>query len=150
MYESLLNFPGGLLSEFERLQQELQQEFANLGRPGSIRALASGAFPALNVGSTPSAIEIYAFAPGLDAAKLDVQIDHGLLSISGERESALPPDNGTLSTYANERFAGRFKRTISLPSDADPDKVQAQYRNGVLHITVARQESAQPKRISIQ
>ena len=150
MYESLLNFPGGLLSEFERLQQELQQEFANLGRPGSIRALASGAFPALNVGSTPSAIEIYAFAPGLDAAKLDVQIDHGLLSISGERESALPPDNGSLSTYANERFAGRFKRTISLPSDADPDKVQAQYRNGVLHITVARQESAQPKRISIQ
>src|SRR3990167_10982414 len=39
MYESLLNFPGGLLAEFERLQQELQQEFANLGRPGSIRAL---------------------------------------------------------------------------------------------------------------
>ena len=150
MYESLLNFPGGLLAEFERLQQELQQEFANPGRPGSIRALASGAFPALNVGSTPGTIEVYAFAPGLDPAKLDVQIDHGLLSISGERESALPPDNGTLSTYANERFSGRFKRTVSLPSDADPDKVQAQYRNGVLHITVARQESAQPKRISIQ
>lgn len=150
MYESLLNFPGGLLAEFERLQQELQQEFANLGRPGSIRALASGAFPSLNVGSTPTAIEVYAFAPGLDPAKLDVQIDHGLLSISGERESAFPPDNGTLSTYANERFAGRFKRTVSLPSDADPDKVEAHYRNGVLHITVARQESAQPKRITIQ
>ncbi|MDA7088419.1 Hsp20/alpha crystallin family protein [Pseudomonas sp. SA3-5] len=150
MYESLLNFPGGLLAEFERLQQELQQEFANPGRPGSIRALASGAFPALNVGSSPSAIEIYAFAPGLDASKLDVQIDHGLLSISGERESALPQDNGTLSTYANERFAGPFKRTVSLPGDADPEKVQAHYRNGVLHITVARQESAQPKRIDIQ
>jgi HSP20 family protein len=150
MYESLLNFPGGLLAEFERLQQELQQEFANLGRPGSIRALASGAFPALNVGSTTTAIEVYAFAPGLDPSKLDVQIDHGLLSISGERESALPPDNGTLSTYANERFTGRFKRTVSLPSDANLDQVQAQYRNGVLHIRVARQESAQPKRISIQ
>lgn len=150
MYESLLNFPGGLLAEFERLQQELQQEFANLGRPGSIRALASGAFPALNVGSTTTAIEVYAFAPGLDPSKLDVQIDHGLLSISGERESALPPDNGTLSTYANERFSGRFKRTVNLSKDADPDKVEAHYRNGVLHITVARQASAQPKRITIQ
>lgn len=150
MYESLLNFPGGLLAEFERLQHELQQEFANLGRPGSIRALASGAFPTLNVGSTPTALEVYAFAPGLDPAKLDIQIDHGLLSISGERESAQPPDNGTLSVYANERFTGRFKRTVNLSKDADPDKVEASYRNGVLHIRVARQEAAQPKRISIQ
>lgn len=150
MYESLLNFPGGLLAEFERLQRELQQEFANLGRPGSIRALASGAFPAINVGSTPTAIEVYAFAPGLDPAKLDIQIDHGLLSINGERTSNAPGDNGTLSAYANERFAGRFKRTVNLSKDIDPDKVEAHYRNGVLHIRVARQESAQPKRITIQ
>jgi HSP20 family protein len=150
MYESLLNFPGGLLAEFERLQQELQQEFANPGRPGSIRALASGAFPSINVGSTPGTIEIYAFAPGLDPAKLDIQIDHGLLSISGERASAEPQDNGTLSVYANERFSGRFKRTVNLSKDADPDKVEAHYRNGVLHIKVARKESAQPKRITIQ
>ena len=150
MYESLLNSPGGLLADFERLQRELQQDFATIGRPGSIRAVASGAFPAINVGSTPSAIEIYVFAPGLDPEKLDVQIDHGLLSITGERESASPPDGGTLSVYANERFAGRFKRTVSLSEDADPDKVEAHYRNGVLHIHVARRESAQPKRIAIQ
>ncbi len=150
MYESLFSFPGGLLAEFERLQRELQQEFSNLGRPGSIRALNSGAFPALNVGSTPNSIEIYAFAPGVDPAKLDIQIDQGLLSISGERAGAEPQDNGTLSVYANERFSGRFKRTVNLAKDADPDKVNAQYRNGVLHISVARQESAQPKRITIQ
>lgn len=150
MYESLVNFPGGLLAEFERLQQELQQEFANVGRPGSIRALASGAFPAINVASTPTSIEVYAFAPGVDPAKLDLQIEQGLLSISGEREADAPEDNGALSTYANERFAGRFKRTISLSKDADPDKVEARYRDGVLHITVARQAAAQPKRITIQ
>ncbi len=150
MYESLFNFPGGLLAEFERLQQELQQEFTNLGRPGSIRALASGAFPAINVASTPTSIEVYAFAPGIDPAKLDLQIEQGLLSISGEREAGGLEDNGALSTYANERFSGRFKRTINLSKDADPDKVEAHYRNGVLHITVARQAAAQPKRISIQ
>lgn len=150
MYESLFSFPGGLLAEFERLQQELQQEFANLGRPGSIRALASGAFPAINVGSTPTSIEVYAFAPGLDPATLDLQIDQGLLSISGERTASQLEDNGTLSVYANERFSGRFKRTVNLSKDADPDKVEANYRNGVLHIKVARRESAQPKRIAIQ
>ncbi len=150
MYESLLNSPGSWFADFDRLQRELQQDFATIGRPGSIRAVASGAFPALNVGSTASAIEIYAFAPGLDPEKLDVQIDRGLLSISGERESTCPPDNGTLSVYANERFAGRFKRTVSLSDDADPDKVEAHYRNGVLHIRVMRRESAQPKRISVQ
>jgi HSP20 family protein len=150
MYESLFSFPGGLLAEFERLQRELQQEFTNIGRPGSIRALTSGAFPALNVGSTPNSIEIYAFAPGVDPATLDIQLDHGLLSISGERTGAQPQNDDSLSVYANERFSGRFKRTVNLSKDADPDKVEAQYRNGVLHISVARQESAQPKRISIQ
>lgn len=150
MYESLLNHPGGLLAEFERLQRELQQAFTHVGRPGGIRAVASGAFPAINVGSTPSTIDIYAFVPGIDPAKLDVQIDHGLLSIAGERASARPKDSETLSVYANERFAGTFKRTVSLSEDADPDKVEARYRHGVLHIKVARRESAQPKRIAIQ
>lgn len=150
MYESLLNLPGDLLGEVERLQRELQQAFANVGRPGGIRAVASGTFPAINVGSTPSSIEVYAFVPGLDPAKLDVQIDHGLLSIAGERASARPQDSETLSVYANERFAGSFKRTVSLSEDADPDRVEARYRHGVLHIKVARREAAQPKHISIQ
>ncbi|MGH8354077.1 MAG: Hsp20/alpha crystallin family protein [Pseudomonas sp.] len=150
MYETLLNFPGSPFAEFERLQRELQQAFANVGLPGSIRAVASGAFPAINVGSTPTSIEIYAFAPGLDPAKLDVQVDHGLLSIAGERTSVRPKDSETLSVYANERFAGSFKRTLSLPEDADPDRVEARYRHGVLHIKVARRESAQPKHIAVQ
>lgn len=150
MYESLLNYPGSLLAEFERLQRDLQEDFTSLSRPGSIRALASGAFPAINVGSTPATIDVYAFVPGVDPAKLDLQVEQGLLSIVGERPSDQPGDNGTLSVYANERFSGRFKRTLSLPDDADADKIEASYRNGVLHIKVARRQSAQPKRIAIQ
>ncbi len=150
MYESLLNYPGSLLAEFERLQRDLQEDFTSLSRPGSIRALASGAFPAINVGSTPATIDVYAFVPGVDPAKLDLQVEQGLLSIVGERPSDQPGDNGTLSVYANERFSGRFKRTLSLPDDADADKIEATYRNGVLHIKVARRQSAQPKRIAIQ
>lgn len=150
MFESLLNLPNDPFLEFERMQRELQQAFANVGRPGSIRAVASGAFPAINVGSTPTAVEIYAFAPGIDPATLDVQLDRGLLTISGERNSAGSQDPERMSVYANERFSGSFKRTVSLPEDADPERVEAHYRDGVLHIQVARVEAVQPKRISIQ
>lgn len=150
MYESLLNFPGGLFADFERLQRELQQAFGTVGQPSSIRAVASGAFPAINVGSTSDGIEIYAFAPGLDASKLDVQIDRGVLTLTGERPSALPQGDERQAVYASERFAGRFRRTVSLPEDADPARVDAKYRDGVLRISVARRASAQPKRIEVK
>lgn len=150
MYESLLTLSSDPFAEFERLQRELQQAFGGAaGRPGSIRALASGAFPAINIGSTPASVEVYAFVPGVDPSKLDVQIHHGLLSISGEREPARVDRDESCSVYANERFAGRFKRTVSLSDEVDLDKVEARYRDGVLRITLARRETAQPKRIAI-
>lgn len=149
MYESLLA-PGSLFAELDRLQREMQQTFGSVGRPGSIRAVASGAFPTINVGSTPSSVEVYAFAPGLDPSKIDVQVDRGVLTIAGERHSSQPQGNGKESVYANERFSGRFKRTVSLPEDVDPERVDAKYRDGVLHVTVARRESSQPKRIEIK
>lgn len=150
MYESLLNFPGSLFADVERLQRELQQSFGAVGQPSSIRAVASGTFPSINVGSTPGSVEIYVFAPGVDPSKLDVQIDRGVLTLSGERESAVPTGEERLALYASERFAGRFRRTVSLPEDADPERVTANYRDGVLHISISRRESAQPKRIEIK
>lgn len=150
MYGSLFNAPGSLFADLDRLQREMQQAFGATGRPGSIRAVANGAFPAINVGSTPSAIEVYAFAPGLDASKIDVQVDRGVLTIAGERPDSTPQNGEKKTVYANERFSGRFKRTVSLPDDADPQNVEARYRNGVLHVTVMRRESTQPKRIEIK
>lgn len=150
MFESLLTTPGSLFAEFDRLQREMQQAFGLSGRPGSIRAVASGAFPAINIGSTPAAVEIYAFAPGIDPSKLDVQVDRGVLTITGERPRGGGDGNETVSVYARERFNGRFKRTVSLSDDVDPDKVSARYRDGVLRITVGRREATQPKRITIE
>jgi HSP20 family protein len=66
MYESMLNFPGGLFGEFERLRRELDDVFGVSGLPSSIRSVAPGAAPAINVGRTPTSVEVYAFAPGMD------------------------------------------------------------------------------------
>lgn len=149
MYESLLNFPASPFAELERLQRELQQAFGNPGRPGSIRAIESGAFPAINIGSTPTAFVIYAFAPGVDPASLQVQVDRGVLAISGERPASRP-EGDKVALYANERFSGRFRRTVSLSEDADPAQVEARMRDGVLKITIGRRTAAVPRRIEIQ
>jgi HSP20 family protein len=150
MYESILNHPNSLFGQFERLRRELDDVFGVSGLPNSIRSVAAGTVPAVNVGRTPTSVEIYAFAPGLDASKIDVTLDRGVLRISGERRSAIPDADGKVHVYTRERGTGSFTRAISLPDDVDPGRVNASYRDGVLQVSVARRESAQPKRITVQ
>ena len=150
MYSSSLNFPGSLFGEFERLRRELDDVFGATGLSGSIRSVAPGTLPAINVGRTPTSVEVYAFAPGLDAAKVDVTLDRGVLRISGERSSGIPEGQEKVNVYSRERETGPFMRAISLPDDVDPGQVKATYRDGVLQISIARRESAQPKRITVQ
>jgi HSP20 family protein len=150
MYESLLNQPSGLFGQFERLRNELDELFGGAGLPSAIRSVAPGTLPPVNIGRTSSSIEVYAFAPGLDAAKTEVTIDRGVLRIAGERAPAVPPRDAKVNVYARERSAGRFARAIALPDDVDPAHVKASYRDGVLQVSIARREAAQPKRITVQ
>jgi HSP20 family protein len=148
MFASMM-YPSAF-GDFERLRRELDGLFGIAGLPTSIRSAAPGAFPAINIGNTPTSVEIYAFAPGIDPERIDVTIDRGVMTIAGERPSALPRDDVKVNVYGNERFAGSFRRAISLPEDIDPSKVEATYRDGVLRVSVARRESALPKRITVQ
>ncbi|HEY9106251.1 MAG TPA: Hsp20/alpha crystallin family protein [Roseateles sp.] len=148
MYSSLWTFPSGVFSDFERLQREFDEHFGGFGAPSSIRSTAPGTFPAINLGNTPTSVEVYAFAPGLDASKIDVTVDRGVLSISGERTAE--PQQGGTRTYSRERFNGSFRRAISLPEDADASQINASYRDGVLRVSIARRAEAQPRRIAIQ
>ena len=137
-----------LFAEFNRLQTVLDQVFRPSER-SSIRALAGSSFPVINVGTTPEAIEVMALAPGLQPESLQLTVDRGLLVISGERKSQVPESGDSTSVYAQERFAGSFRRVVSLPEDADPAKVQASYRDGILRVTVAKRESSKPRRIEV-
>ena len=139
-------FPRDLVAELDRLQRQVQQaiEFSP-----SIRGFARG-FPGLNIASTPESAEIYAFAPGLDPATIEVQLERGVLSIAGERNTELPGEGDKATVHVNERFAGRFHRVVTLTDDLDPNAVRASYREGVLHVSIQRLASAQPRRISVQ
>jgi HSP20 family protein len=143
MYRSL--FPRDMYAELDRLQREMQQAF---DLSPSIRGVARGGFPAMNVGGTAQSVEIYAFAPGLDPASLDVQIEKGVLTIAGERKAEPVPEKAAV--HIDERFSGRFRRVVTLPDDVDAGAVHAKYRDGVLHISIARKQSTQPRRIEIQ
>jgi HSP20 family protein len=145
MYRSL--FPRDLFAELDRLQRDLSGGF----QPSpSIRGLGRGGYPALNVGSTPTSVEIYAFAPGLDPASIDVNLDRGVLTLAGERKAALPGSDEKTTLHLNERFSGRFRRVVSLSDDVDPNAVSAAYRDGVLHVSVQRRAATQPRRIEVQ
>lgn len=136
-----------LFAEMTRLQRDVQRALD--GATPSIRGFAQG-FPALNVGSTPTSVEVYAFAPGLDPSKVEVDLDRRVLTVAGERASNIGAGDAKSTAHIRERFDGRFRRVVSLPEDIDPDGVSADYRDGVLHVSVKRRESMQPRRIAVQ
>ena len=150
MYPALTSFSGDVFAEFDALQRQLEQLMGLRAWPSSIRATGRGAFPALDVGTTEEAVEIYAFAPGIDMSKLDVSVDKGLLTISGERADDLPQEDEKVTVYAHERFGGTFERVVSLPADVDSSRVDATYRNGVLRIAIPKHEAAKPRRIEVK
>lgn len=150
MYESLLRFPMDVVPEFDRLRREMDQLFGWPGMRTSIRAAGRGAFPAINVGLTPQAIEVFAFVPGVDPASLEITVDATLLTIAGERSSDLPAESDTVSVYGTDRYAGSFRRVVNLPEDCDPTRVEAHQRDGVVRITIQRRTEAQPRSIEIK
>jgi HSP20 family protein len=149
MYSSLMT-SANALGEFGDLQRHFENLLGALRLPSSIRAVGRGAFPAINIGATSDAVELYALAPGIDPAKLEVSVDRGVLTLAGERLDDMPQEQENLSVYARERFSGPFKRVVSLPEDVDPTKVNATYRDGVLRVVLPKRESSKPRRVEVR
>ena len=150
MYPSTMRFPANLSTDFGDLQRQIERLFDTPDLPSSIRAIGRGAFPTINIGTTSDAIEIYALAAGIDPKRLDLSVDKGLLTISGERESRIPEESDKLNVYAQERFAGSFRRVVNLPDNVDINRVDASYRNGVLKIVIPIHENAKPRQIDVK
>ena len=140
------NMPSSVFDELWRLQQEVDELFGSWSSPLGIRSLPRGSFPAVNVSQTPDRVDIYLFAPGIDPKSLDISIQQNLLTVSGKRQLEAEDE---AAYYRQERFAGEFRRVVSLPEDVDPERVQAKYVDGIVQIGVQRRESARPRQIEI-
>lgn len=82
--------------------------------------------------------------PGMDKARINVEVKQGALLISGERSSEDQKTAGD-RFYRQERSFGYFSRVVPLPQNANADSVQAKYDNGVLKVTVDKKEQGRPK-----
>ena len=86
--------------------------------------------------------------PGMKKEDIDISLHNGSLTISGERKNE--EKYGDAEVYRAERFVGKFQRSVTLPAPVSADKVTAQYKEGVLTITLPKSEEAKPKQIEVQ
>ena len=104
-------------------------------------------YPLVNLSEDEGNLYVEALAPGVDPKSLDLSVLQGALTIKGEKPGLAQV---TADAYhRNERAAGRFTRTIELPVEVEGDKVQADYRNGLLLVTMPKSQAAKPKQIQI-
>jgi len=131
--------------ELASLQNEMSR-FMNGLFEGDSRAVQSW-IPTADVWETDSEV-VYAFdLPGIDEDKLSVELDDGALTVKGERQREERVEND--SFYRFERRFGSFSRTIGVPQGVTEQDVQADYRNGVLEVHVAKPEAPKPRKIEI-
>jgi HSP20 family protein len=104
--------------------------------------------PPMDVSETETEIVATMDLPGLSREDIKVNVDDGVLSVSGEKRHE-SEDHGKHLRRA-ERFSGEFSRSIALPSAVDTGKITAEYKDGVLTVRLPKAESARPKQIEVK
>jgi HSP20 family protein len=142
---------GGLtpFNEINRIRNEIFRIFEDpLGFGSPASTLFEGWTPAVDVHEQRDTITVRAELPGMKKEDIEVTVVGDTITISGERKQEEEKQEG--ETYRSERFLGRFQRSITLPAEVDPNKVQATYKDGVLTINLPKSEQAKRKQIDIK
>ncbi len=115
-------------------------------RRGLLRARSQDALwlPAIDVSKRGDQLVVHAELPGLDSKDVNVEVDNGTLTISGERHQS------SGDAFHSERSYGSFYRAIPLPENVDPDAIKATFQNGVLEVTMPSPKPEQEKRRKIE
>lgn len=135
------NRVGTLRNEVDRLFGDF---FAPVGAPTSASARV---FPALNVWEKDDTLFVEAEVPGLNTGDLDISVIGSQLVIKGRRAGF---EEQGVAFHRRERGAGEFTRTIELPTDVNPDAVEASLTDGVLLLTLPKAEAAKPRKIQVK
>jgi HSP20 family protein len=136
---------GSFLTDFRREVDSLMDRFFQGENGGGELALWS---PRVNVAETDEQYQVEVDLPGLKPEEFHVELRHGDLWITGDRKHESEEKGKTW--HRVERFVGEFRRVIRLGDDVDPENVDAEYHDGVLHITVGKSEAAKTKRIEVK
>ena len=123
---------------FDQLHQDNLRRYAATGQRWQ---------PAVDISESKERYEIRLDLPGVKPEQVQVELEEGKLKISGEKTRV--EAEGMAYRY-KERTTGAFSRLFKLPDDADLNGIRAQFDNGVLVLTIQKQEAAKPRRIEIQ
>jgi HSP20 family protein len=139
----------------EALRRDIDRAFNNVGfsnepffRTAFLPGRAARRYPLINLAEDRDHVYIEALAPGVDPATIDLSIIRNVMTISGEKRRH-PEDIKPEAFHRSERAAGKFVRTIELPVEVDANQVTAQYKHGILMVTLPKVMAAKPKQISV-
>ena len=130
------------------LRDEIDRLFeAPLSQLGTGASVFGGWTPAIDIFEDKEHVVIKAELAGMKKEDIEVTLHEGTLSIAGERKTEKKVEEAGL--YRSERFFGRFQRAVTLPSPVDGAKVTADYKDGILTVTLPKTEEAKPKQIDV-
>jgi HSP20 family protein len=113
---------------------------------GGQSQLFGGWSPALDLYQNNDNVIARVELPGMRKEDIEISLHDGMLTINGERKSETPEGDKAERT---ERYVGKFRRSISVPTLVNANKVTANYRDGILTITLPKAEEAKPKQIKV-
>ncbi|HVV67637.1 MAG TPA: Hsp20/alpha crystallin family protein [Gammaproteobacteria bacterium] len=133
-----------------QLQTDLAQLFDN--RPsmrGDSSKIATGQWiPAVDIKEESNHFLIMADLPGVKPEDLDVTMENGVMTIKGHRETEAKTEES--GYFRIERSSGTFYRRFSLPDTADEDGIKAEFKHGVLNVTIPKKEKVKPRKITVK
>lgn len=129
--------------ELERVRRELSRFFdADAENSGLFDRSAA---PAADLIEQTDTYLLNVDLPGVDKKDLELNVENNVISIKGEKKET----KDAKRFFRKETWAGTFRRTISLPMAADPEKVQAELKDGVLTVTIGKREELKPRQIAV-
>lgn len=136
--------PRDYWSPLTRLHDHINQVF---NTAMDVPDLFEGWNPSIDIEERADQLVVRAELPGIKKEDVNVSLEQNQLILSGEKKCE---DTASESNkHRSECYYGRFYRSVSLPNEVDPEKVQAQFRDGILTVTLPKSESSKPKRIEI-
>jgi HSP20 family protein len=129
-------------AEMRRMQSEMNRLFSGVG------SATARDFPPINIWLGDNSVVVTAELPGVTRDDVTLNLQDDVLTLEGKREPRHQQEDG--NWQRRERSYGSFSRAVQLPFRIDPDKVQAQFNNGVLEVELERLEADRPKKIEIR
>jgi HSP20 family protein len=138
-----------LQREMNRLFQEFNSGFDMAPWGGGEGAMGTW-MPRVNVSENEKEVVVSAELPGMEQKDIDVSLTRNTLTIKGEKKSET--EEKDKNVFRRERVYGTFLRELELPTDVEPDKVDAEFKNGVLTVKLPKSKAAQQevKKIAVK